>query len=219
MQEDDGILRNATPQDFDYYSDTSDSIPSPTYSQITNPDSDDGNALSDFSSTEDMFDEIPSDVEESEAVEKSDCVVEPSLPSTASFSVPTSSFTSPSCPQSDQVEGDSGSFRPPLSVPEPTPDIPDGFVIGYGNSESFQPPLSIPEPTVDLPDGFVIGCDNIDKNVRPSNQRSDRRTQSWHCFHSYCASNRIKTSTFSCASPSAIVSPSSVLPNQEDLTK
>ena len=192
MQEDDGILRNATPQDFDYYSDTSDSIPSPTYSQITNPDSDDGNALSDFSSTEDMFDEIPSDVEESEAVEKSDCVVEPSLPSTASFSVPTSSFTSPSCPQSDQVEGDSGSFRPPLSIPE---------------------------PTADLPDGFVIGCDNIDKNVRPSNQRSDRRTQSWHCFHSYCASNRIKTSTFSCASPSAIVSPSSVLPNQEDLKK
>ena len=35
----------------------------------------------------------------------------------------------------------------------------------------------------DVPDGFVIVGDNIDKNVRPSFQRVDRKTESWHCFH------------------------------------
>jgi len=34
-----------------------------------------------------------------------------------------------------------------------------------------------------VPDGFVIVGDNIDKNVRPSFQRVDRKTESWHCFH------------------------------------
>ena len=144
-----------------------------------------------------MFDEMPSEAEESEVFEKSDCVVEPSLPSTllpfTSFPVPTSPLTSlSSSPQSENVKG---------------------------NSESFPPTSPVLEPVPDMSDGYVIGCDSIDKNVRPSNQRGDRRTQSWHCFQSYCASSRIKTSTFSCDSPSAVVLPSSVLPNQEDLKK
>ena len=33
--------------------------------------------------------------------------------------------------------------------------------------------------------GFVIVGDNIDKNVRPSFQRQNHQTESWHCFHSY----------------------------------
>ena len=73
--------------------------------------------------------------------------------------------------------------------------------------------------TVENCNGFVIVGDNIDKNVRPSFQRADRKTESWHCFHSYAVYNRVNVSKLSDSMPSGEVSVTSVLPNKQDLQK
>lgn len=75
----------------------------------------------------------------------------------------------------------------------------------------------IPSTENSMPDGFIIVGDNVDKNVRPSFQRADRKTESWHCFHSYAAYNRINISKLSDSVPSGEVSPNDVLPNKDDL--
>ena len=67
------------------------------------------------------------------------------------------------------------------------------------------------------PDGFVIVGDNIDKNVRPSFQRGDFQSESWHCFHSYAVANRVDVTHLSNNTPSAIVTSDSVLPTKDDL--
>ena len=43
--------------------------------------------------------------------------------------------------------------------------------------------------------GFAIVGYNIDKNVRPSYQREDRKTQSLHYFHSYAVKDRVDISS------------------------
>ena len=67
------------------------------------------------------------------------------------------------------------------------------------------------------PDGFVIVGDNIDKNVRPSFQRGDFQTESWHCFHSYAVANHVDVIHLSNNTLSAIVTSDSVLPTKDDL--
>ena len=42
--------------------------------------------------------------------------------------------------------------------------------------------------------GFKIVGDNIDKIVRPSNQRVDHQTRSYHYFHSFAVLDRIDLS-------------------------
>lgn len=190
-----------------YDSDISDPIPSPSYSIIT--DLDDGSPWSDFSLTEfdsegDMSNEEISDVECDEVFQESELIMDESMPTTSiTPPSPTSSVTPPSptssTPSSSSAQSEDVQADPILSL------------------QSDAVPLNT--PTDDMPDGFVIVGDNIDKNVRPSNQRVDRRTQSLHCFHSYASGNRIKISNFSNNCPSGEVSPKSVLPNQDDLRK
>ena len=49
--------------------------------------------------------------------------------------------------------------------------------------------------------GFKIVGDNIDKNVRPSNQRVDHQTRSYHYFHSFAVLDRIDLSISSNRAP------------------
>ena len=49
--------------------------------------------------------------------------------------------------------------------------------------------------------GFKIVGDDIDKNTRPANQRIDRRTKSFHYFHSYAMLDRINWTDVSISQP------------------
>ena len=80
-------------------------------------------------------------------------------------------------------------------------------------------PNEVESTATSTSDGFVIVGDNIDKNVRPSFQRIDRKTDSWHCFHSYAVYNRINVLNLKDSIPSGEVSSASVLPNMADLQK
>ena len=46
-------------------------------------------------------------------------------------------------------------------------------------------------------DGFKLVGDNIDKNIRPSEQRIDRQTRSLHYFHSFAVRDRVNFSNTS----------------------
>ena len=67
--------------------------------------------------------------------------------------------------------------------------------------------------------GFGMVGDNVDQNVRPSFQRGDMQTESWHCFHSYAVGDRVDISHLSDEPSAAVVHPDSVLPSESDLTK
>ena len=67
--------------------------------------------------------------------------------------------------------------------------------------------------------GFGMVGDNVDQNVRPSFQRGDMQTESWHCFHSYAVVDRVDISHLSDEPSATVVSPDSVLPNSSDLVK
>ena len=69
------------------------------------------------------------------------------------------------------------------------------------------------------PCGFAIGGDNIDKNVRPSFQREDRKTQSLHYIHWYAFKNRIDISSLSDTPAATEISPESILPSRSDFQK
>ena len=64
--------------------------------------------------------------------------------------------------------------------------------------------------------GFGMVGDNVDQNVRPSFQRGDMQTESWHCFHSYAVVDRVDISHLSDEPPAAVVSSDSVLPSSSD---
>ena len=83
-------------------------------------------------------------------------------------------------------------------------------------SSSSLPPTILMD-TTRSPDGFVVVGDNIDQNVRPSFQRGDFQTESWHCFHSYAVANRVDVTHLSDTAPSAIITPDNILPNNDDL--
>jgi len=64
--------------------------------------------------------------------------------------------------------------------------------------------------------GFVIVGDNIDKNVRPSFQREDRKTLSLHYFHSYAVKSRVNITSLSDTPASNILSTDKILPSAMD---
>ena len=65
--------------------------------------------------------------------------------------------------------------------------------------------------------GFVLVIDNIDINIRRSNQRVDRTTQSYHYCHGYAVRNRVNSTPLADHPPSGILSVENVLPNKTDL--
>ena len=82
-------------------------------------------------------------------------------------------------------------------------------------------PESVQQTSSTLPKwhGFKLVGDNIDKNVRPSFSRSDKSTQSLHCFHYYAALDRVNLSSFSDATPNMEVDAEKLLINQEDIAQ
>lgn len=83
-----------------------------------------------------------------------------------------------------------------------------------------------PPPTVAAPvttehmrvwRGFRLVGDNVDKNVRPSFQRIDRRTQSLHYFNAYAVMDRVDLTGFFDEPIATAVFPKSLLPHTEDV--
>ena len=67
--------------------------------------------------------------------------------------------------------------------------------------------------------GFTIVIDNVDMNVRRSDQRVDRTTNSYHYCHGYAVMNRVNSTLLSDHPPSGIISVEDVLPNKTDLDR
>lgn len=65
--------------------------------------------------------------------------------------------------------------------------------------------------------GYALVMDNVDKNVRPSNQQIDRTTKSYHFTHSYAVQNRIDISQLSDKPSGAALSADVTLPNTQDV--
>jgi len=66
--------------------------------------------------------------------------------------------------------------------------------------------------------GFKITIDNVDKNFRPSFQRTHHQTKSLHCVHMYAVKDRIDLSLFSIALPQDVaITPEDILPSLSDL--
>ena len=64
---------------------------------------------------------------------------------------------------------------------------------------------------------YTLVIDNIDMNVRKSYQRLDHTTKSYHFCHGYAVLNRVNSTVLHDGPQTGILSPESVLPNQEDL--
>ena len=110
---------------------------------------------------------------------------------------------------------------PPLPIPPVTLHVNSHFDVDPNEVEGTvavrnDGAQSISTAATSTPDGFVIVGDNIHKNVRPSFQRVDRKTDSWHCFHSYAVYNHINVSNLKDNIPSGEVSSASVLLNMTD---
>ena len=67
--------------------------------------------------------------------------------------------------------------------------------------------------------GFKLVGDNIDKNVRPSFSRLDRKTKSLHCFHYYAVLDRLDLSSFSDITPNTLVDPNKLLIDNSDVAQ
>ena len=67
------------------------------------------------------------------------------------------------------------------------------------------------------PCGYVVVGDNIDKNVRPSFQRDNKSTKSFHHFHSFTTKTRINISTLS--DPDSDEQPGAALSSADDYNK
>ena len=65
--------------------------------------------------------------------------------------------------------------------------------------------------------GFVLVIDNIDMNVRPSEQRVDRTTSSYHFCHAFALQNRVNSTLLEDSPPSGVLSLDQILPSQKDL--
>jgi len=67
--------------------------------------------------------------------------------------------------------------------------------------------------------GYKIVIDNVDKNFRPSYQRVDHQTKSFHCVHMFASKDRIDFSSLSNSKPQQIsVLPKDILPNSSELS-
>ena len=99
-------------------------------------------------------------------------------------------------------------------------DIEDENESGdEGTAENQNEPL---EPaSVDIPspscEGYVLCIDNVDMNVRPSFQRVNRTTESYHFCHAYAAKCRLNTSGLQDGLPSGTLSSKKVLPCKNDI--
>lgn len=66
--------------------------------------------------------------------------------------------------------------------------------------------------------GYRFIGDNVDKNIKPSYQRHEHRTQSLHYFHSYAVKDRTNSTLLSDVPPNFIIpDPMMFLPSQEDI--
>jgi len=66
--------------------------------------------------------------------------------------------------------------------------------------------------------GYKLVKDNIDKNIRPSFQRQDHQTKSYHYTHAFAVKDRLNLSSHSDAKPDCSqVDPFCLLPNTSDL--
>ena len=64
--------------------------------------------------------------------------------------------------------------------------------------------------------GFALCIDNIDMNIRRSNQRFGRTTQSLHFCHGYAVQNRVNSTKLANRPPSGVLSSDLILPNEAD---
>ena len=76
------------------------------------------------------------------------------------------------------------------------------------------PGSTCPGPTCP---GYVLIIDNVDMNIRRSNQRVDRTTQSYHYCHGYAVLNRVDSTQLADHPPSGVLSVDDVLPSKVDL--
>ena len=67
--------------------------------------------------------------------------------------------------------------------------------------------------------GYILVGDNLDKNFRPSHQRSDRQTRSVHIFHSCAIKNRVDVSSMSDKPAPAVLSDQLFLLNDKDVVE
>ena len=67
--------------------------------------------------------------------------------------------------------------------------------------------------------GYTLVIDNIDMNIRRSEQRVGQTTKSYHYCHGYAVKNRIDTTSFADGTLTGILSVEDVLPNEIDLDK
>lgn len=65
--------------------------------------------------------------------------------------------------------------------------------------------------------GFGLIIDNLDLNVRRSDQRIDRTTKSYHFCHAYGLQNRVNSTQLEDQPPSGVLSLDLILPNKTDL--
>ena len=66
--------------------------------------------------------------------------------------------------------------------------------------------------------GFKLVKDNLDKNVRPSNQRIDHQTKSYHYCHAFAVKDRVNLSSCSDIRPDSLqIDPFCLLPTADDL--
>lgn len=92
--------------------------------------------------------------------------------------------------------------------------VPEDDREPHGNSSSSSLTVSLSSPLSDVAElemesvhewsGFKVIGDNIDKNVRPSFQRLDHRTQSLHYFHSIAVRDRADHSSASISVPTGL---------------
>jgi len=68
--------------------------------------------------------------------------------------------------------------------------------------------------------GFKLVKDNIDKNIRPSFQRGNHQTKSYHYCHVFAVKDRVDLSSYSDTKPDCSrVDPFCLLPSTDDLAK
>lgn len=65
--------------------------------------------------------------------------------------------------------------------------------------------------------GFVVCIDNVDMNVRRSDQRVGRTTQSYHFCQGYTALNRVDSTKLVDRPPSGVLSVDQILPSTADI--
>ena len=109
------------------------------------------------------------------------------------------------------------SFSPDWIPPTPTAllDLPVPSPPSAPSPTSAQPAL--PPPALPPWDGFKLVGDNIDKNIRPSDQRFHRQTRSLHYFHLYAVRDRVNFSnTTDVANTTKIIDPKTLVVSQAE---